>query len=98
MGKITSVKALNGEKVEVKLEVTQKEMLWLKGNMEKMHIFSENSLDQTTRLVQRGKRESTKYFLMPKEYRKNILTSNAVKCTMIEGRTKQLFIFAVNKY
>lgn len=98
MGNITSLKSINSEKVEVKLELTQKEMLWLKGNLEKMHIFSENNLDMETRLVQRGKRESTKYFLMPKEFRKNVIISNSVKCTMIESKNKQIFIFAVNKY
>lgn len=98
MGNIVSLKSINNEKVEVKLEVTQKEMLWLKGNLDKMYLFSENNLDMETRLVQRGKRESTKYFLMPKEFRKNILISNSVKCTMIDSKTKQFFIFAVNKY
>lgn len=98
MGKVTSLKSLSDDRVELKLELTQKEMLWLKGNLEKMHVFSENNLDMETRLVQRGKRESTKYFLMPKEFKKNVMASNSVKCTMIESKSKQIFIFAVNKY
>lgn len=98
MGKVTSIKSLNDDRVELKVEITQKEILFLKGNLEKMHIFSEGNLDIETRLVQRGKRESTKYFLMPKEFRKKVTPSNSVKCTQIESKSKQIFIFAVNKY
>lgn len=98
MGKISSVKTINDEKVTMTLELTQKEALWLKGNLDKMHVFSENNLEFETRLVQRGKRESTKYFLMPKEFRKGIIPSNSVKCNKIETTTKNLFIFAVDKF
>ena len=98
MGKILNLKSINDEKVQVTLELSQKEVLWLKGNLEKMHLFSENNLDCETRLVQRGKRESTKYFLMPKEFRKGVVPSNSVMCTKIDTKTKHIFIFAVQKY
>jgi len=97
MGKILEIKSINEEKTNVKLELTQKELIWLKGNLEKMHIFSENNLEFITRLVKRGKRESTKYFLMPKEFRKGVMPSDSVKCNLIETRTKYMFLFAVNK-
>lgn len=98
MGKILNLKTISDDKVQVTLELTQNEVLWLKGNLEKMHLFSENNLDCETRLVQRGKRESTKYFLVPKDFRKGIIPSSSVLCTRIDGKTKHLFIFAVNKY
>lgn len=98
MGKILNLKSINDEKVQVTLELTQKEVLWLQGNLDKMHLFSENNLESETRLVQRGKRESTKYILMPKEFRKGVVPSNSVKCTKIETKTKNLFIFAIQKY
>lgn len=98
MGKITNIKTLSNDKFQITLEMNQKEVQWLKGNMEKMHLFSEENLDKTTRLVQRGKRESTKYFLMPKEFRKGTIPSNEVPCSKIETKTKNLFIFAVTKY
>lgn len=98
MGKILKIQNKGSEKVEVTLELSQKEVVWLRGNMTKMHLFSEGNLDFTTRLVQRGKRESTKYFLLPKEFRAGIMISNNIPCTRIETKTKYLYIFAANKY
>ena len=98
MGKILKIQNKGDEKVEVTLELSQKEVVWLQGNMNKMHLFSEGNLNFSTRLVQRGKRESTKYFLLPKEFRSGIMISNSVPCTRIETKTKFLYIFAANKY
>ncbi|MCA9486184.1 hypothetical protein H6501_00325 [Candidatus Woesearchaeota archaeon] len=98
MGKISSIKSVSDEKVMVTLELSQQEAVWLKGNLEKMHLFSENDLDQVTKLVLRGKKDSTRYFLVPKEYRQGILASNNIKCTRVETKTKYLFIFAAHKY
>ncbi len=98
MGNILNIKTMSNDKIHVTLEMNQKEVQWLKGNMEKMHLFSEENLNEITRLVQRGKRESTKYFLMPREFRKGALPSNSIPCTRIETKTKYLFIFCANKY
>ncbi len=98
MGKISSLKTISDDKVVVTLELSSNESVWLKGNLEKMHLFSENNLEYKTRLVQRGKKESTKYFLMPKEFRKGVVPSNSIECNKIETKTKNIFIFAVNKY
>lgn len=98
MGKILNLKTQSNEKINITLELNPQEVLWLKGNLDKMHLFSENNLEEISRLVQRGKRESTKYFLLPKEYRKGVNPSNIVPCTKINTKTAHLFIFAVNKY
>jgi len=98
MGKIINLKSINDEKVELKLELTQNEAKWLSGNLDKMHLFSEYNLTKITRLVQRGKRESTKYFLLPKEYKKLVRPTNLVNCEKIETKTKNIFIFSINKY
>lgn len=98
MGKILTLKTVTDSKVVVTLELTQKEVLWLKGNLDKMHLFSEDNLEYKTRLVQRGKRESTKYLLMPKEMRRGVFPSCEVRCSKIETKTKDLFIFSIQKY
>lgn len=98
MGKIISTKLMNNDKIHVNLELTQDEALWLRGNIDKMHLFSENNLNFETRLIKRGKRESTKYFLMPKELRNKVLPSNKVLCNKIETKTKDIIIFSVPKY
>jgi hypothetical protein len=98
MGKILTLKTQSNEKINITLELSAQEVLWLKGNLEKMHLFSENNLEESTRLVQRGKRESTKYFLLPRNFRKGVMPSNDVPCTKIETKTRHIFIFGVNKY
>ena len=98
MGKISSLKAISEQKVQITLELTQSEALWLKGNMDQMHLFSEKNLENDTKLIQRGKKESTKYFLLPRELRKGVIASNNVKCSRIDTKTKHIFIFSVPKY
>lgn len=97
MGKIAGLKTVNEEKVLVNLELTSKELAWLKGNLNKMHLFSEKNLDHETRLIKRGKRESTKYFLLPRELRDGVTPSAQVTCNRIETKSKHIFIFAVPK-
>lgn len=98
MGKILNLKTINDEKVNVTLELSAKEYEFLRGSLDKMFLFSENNLKYETRLVQRGKKESTKYFLMPREFRKNTIPSNNVKCNMIDTKTRQIFILSLNKF
>lgn len=98
MSKIISVKSVQNQKALLTVEVSEKELLWLKGNIDKIHLFSENNLESISRLVQRGKREATKYFLLPREFRNGILTSNNIRCTQIEKNNKCFFIFEVKKF
>jgi hypothetical protein len=98
MGKILTMKTHEDDKVHLTLELTPSEVLKLQGNLDQMHLFSENSLDCETRLVQRGRRESTKYFLLPKEYRKGILPSTQVRCTRLDTQRTHVFIFSVARF
>ncbi|MEC8220806.1 MAG: hypothetical protein VX028_01935 [Nanoarchaeota archaeon] len=98
MGRILNLKSQSDEKINVTLELTTKEVLWLKGNLDKMHLFSENNLEFESRLVQRGRRESTKYFLLPKEFRKDSLPCSSVPCTRIETKTRYIFLFSIGRF
>jgi len=98
MSKMISIKRISDDKVQATLELTSKEYEWLAGKLEKMHLFSEKNLEYKTRLVQRGKRESTKYILMPKDLRDGVIPTNDVSCNRIETKTKNIFVFAMNKY
>ena len=97
MGKILQLKNKNAENVEVTLELSQREIEKLSGNMNKIHLFSEENLNIKTKVVQRGRRESTKYFLMPKEFRKDIRAAGITECSKIETKNRNLYIFAVDK-
>lgn len=98
MSKILEIKTINDEKNKVTFDMNIKELTWLEGRMDKMHIFSEDNLKYKARLVKRGKRESTKYFLLPKEFRKTVMPSDNVSSTVIETKTSAIYIFKVNKY
>ncbi len=97
MSKIKKITTLTSEKVNIALEMHSSEFLRLNGNLSNIHIFSENTLSYPTKLVQRGKKESTKYFLLPRELRKDILPDNDVRCNKIETENKNLFIFELDK-
>ena len=68
-----------------------------KGNIKNIHIFSEDAAEIKTNLSQRGTNEATKYFLIPKELRENLIFSEEVKCQKIETDTRTIFIFVVEK-
>lgn len=97
MGHIAAVKTMKNGKVVVTLELNEKELVWLQGNMHDMHLFSEANLTYNSKLVQRGKRESSKYFLMPKELRKDLVTNSEVNCNKIETKSKTIYLFSVDK-
>jgi len=98
MGKILKLLNKSNDKVELTLELSQKEVIFLRGNLDKMHLFSEDNLNVDSRLVNRGKDESTKYFLIPKEFKNEVNSSKEVLCTKIETKTKHLFVYAINKF
>lgn len=97
MARILELKNTNDKKVLANVELSQDEYNFLKGNIENIHVFSENNLIKLSRLVQRGKKESTKYFLLPKILREDIIPTNNVKCNKIETSKKKLFIFEIEK-
>jgi len=98
MSKIIEIKSLGEDKNRVVLELNSDELGYIEGKMEKMHLFSENNLKFKARLVKRGKRDSTKYFLLPKEFRKLAIPSENVFSSVIETQTNVIYIFQVSKY
>ncbi len=97
MSKIIETKFINKDKIEIKLELDYEQFQALKGCMENVHIFSEDNLDYHSRLVQRGKKESTMYFLLPKEKRKEVFPTANVDSTIIENDFEFIYIFKVLK-
>ena len=98
MATIESVKTKGSDAISVHLCLSKEEYHWLEGNLERMKLFSEFNLVYETRLVQRGKRESSKYFLMPKDLRKNLVINSKVVCNKMDGKHKDYYIFAVEKF
>lgn len=97
MANLKEIKTINSDFANLSLELTKEEFLWLKGNLNQLHLFSEDNLTQQTRLIKRGKMESTNYFLLPKELRDGVQASKEVKCSKIETKDKNIIIFCVPK-
>ena len=97
MGEIISQKVRDDGKVVVEVCLDYEEALQLKGHMDKVHIFSEHISDIDTNMSQRGKNEATKYFLIPKQLRKELKFTENITCQKIEGDSRVFFIYSADK-
>jgi hypothetical protein len=98
MGTILGTKMKEDGKVIFEVCVDYEEAVQLKGFMDNVHIFSENIAEMKTNISQRGKNEATKYFLIPRELRKNLDFNSEIKCQKIDLKTKTIFIYIADKY
>jgi hypothetical protein len=99
MGSIISSKVQEGGKIIFEVSVEEAEALQLRGNISDIHIFSENVVEHDATLSQRGKNEATKYFLVPKQLRKELSFRNKqVRCQKIDTKTKTIFVYVIERY
>ena len=97
MGSILSSRVKDDGKIVFEVCIDQEEALQLKGHLESIHLFSEKTADKKTNMVQRGKNESTKYFLIPREMRTNLGYRGISKCQKIDTKSKVIFIYIMDK-
>lgn len=97
MGSILSSRVREDGKVIFEVCTDYNEALQMHGNLENIHIFSENVAAIKTNMSQRGKNDSTKYFLIPKELRRNLRFRDTTKCQKIETDSKIIFIYTIDK-
>lgn len=97
MGSIISSKTTKDGNIIFEVKMDYEEALQLKGHVKNVHLFTENVADTRTNLSGRGKNEATKYFLIPKELRKNIKLTDKVRCQKLETDSKIFFIYVVDK-
>ena len=97
MGAILSSRVKDDGKIIFEVSLDYEEATQLRGYMSNVHIFSENAADIETNISQRGKNEATKYFLIPKELRKNMKFTAKTTCQKIESKTTTIFIYVVDK-
>lgn len=98
MGNILSTKRLENGKVSYEVCLDYDEMIKLKGHMEGIYLFSDNISDIKTKIAGRGKNKTTKYFLIPKQFRKDLIVNGDIYCQKIETKTKIAFIYTIDKY
>ena len=97
MGTVLGTKTIEGDKILFEVEVDYDESLQLNGHTHHIHVFSEDAAEIKTHISQRGTNEATKYFLIPKELRKDMKFKENVKCQKIDLGNKTLFVFVVDK-
>ncbi|MFC1691809.1 hypothetical protein ACFL0W_06545, partial [Nanoarchaeota archaeon] len=73
------------------------EAVRLQGHLEDVHLFSERIANVKANLSQRGRNEATKYFLVPRELRKDLKFNGEVKCQRIDANGKVIFVYVVDK-
>lgn len=97
MGKILSATLTKEDKVFLRIALSYEESLNLKGHTQNIVVFSDHNAEIETNLSKRGAREATKYFLIPKQLRKDLNYEGLVKCQRIDSEKSTLFIFKVEK-
>lgn len=97
MGTILSTRMTKDDTVIFEIEMDYNDSLKLKGHVKNVHVFSEDAAEIRTNLSQRGTNEATKYFLIPKELRKDLDFNKNVKCQKIETKTRKIFVFVTDK-
>ena len=82
--------------VVIELLLHQDEFRRLRGEMDEVHIFSEQNANVPSKVSLRGRNDATKYFLIPRALRKRLAPQGAVSCQRIEHQGKSLFIYVVD--
>lgn len=97
MAKIISSKKHDDGKVTLELSMNYEESMRLKGNMENLHLISEDVADIKSNISFRGKNESTKYFLIPRQLRKDLMVKVDAACQRIDTDSKIVFVYMLEK-
>ena len=97
MGFIVSQSIKANDKIEFRVIVNYAEALLLNGRATNIHIFSEDVPVQQARMVSRGKRGETKYFLVPKMINKNLNSKSEVRCQRMDTDSSTVFFYTIKK-
>ncbi len=96
MGEIIGYKVV-GEKIVYKLCVDEKEALQLKGNINNIRLFTLDKCETESKIVEWGKNNSTKYFLIPKCFRKKTKKRPvSIAYQAIDLESKMIFIYELS--
>ena len=95
MGKILR-QELRENSVVAELLLSKEETKDLGGVMENVTVFTEDRANIAARISLRGKHEATKYFLIPKQLRRNLNVLGSVSCQRFHRHGKDIFVYVVN--
>ena len=95
MGTIISSKK-DKENVIVEILTEYHEFLQLKGHLNNIRLITEEVAEVQTNISQRGKNAATKYFLIPRQFRKGFKFNNAISCQRLDIKDKVIFFYVIN--
>jgi len=96
MGTIISSKK-DGDDVIVEVLTAYNEFLQLKGHLNDVYLITKNVAEVQTNISQRGKNEATKYFLIPRQFRKGFKFNNTTSCQRLDFKDKVMFVYIIDK-
>ncbi len=95
MGTIISTKK-DGNNVILEILADYDEFLQLKGHLNNIRLITEEVAEVQTNISQRGKNAATKYFLIPRQFRKGFKFNNAISCQRLDLKDKVIFFYVIN--
>jgi len=96
MGTIISSKK-DKENVIVEVLTNYDEFLQLRGHLNNIRLITEEVAEVQTNISQRGKNAATKYFLIPRQFRKGFRFDNSTSCQRLDLKNKVIFFYVINK-
>ena len=96
MGLIVSTKRHSQEQVLVELLVNNSEIRQLRGEHNDIYVFSERTTNTPSRVSLRGKNDATKYFLIPKQLRKELVINGKVSCQRLQSDGRTIFVYVID--
>lgn len=87
---------LTGDGVVAEIEMSMEEAKNLQGEMEDIQLFTPQKANTPARTSLRGRNEATKYFLIPKQLRKDLNTMGSVSCQRIQHHDRDIFVYVVH--
>jgi hypothetical protein len=88
---------LDADGVRAELFLTREEARELAGEMEDVLLIPQTRVRTPSRVSLRGKREATKYFLIPRTLRRSLNLFGSVSCQRIQRPGHDVFIYLVEK-
>ena len=72
-------------------------MTALRGHYDDIHIITEKTATEISKIASRGNGAATKYLLIPKNIRCDISENNKVFCNKIETDDKLIYVYTIDK-
>jgi len=98
MGEIISSKILSNSTILCKMLLEKEEALALKNTLHNIHLFSPFLCESEAKIIERGRKKSTKYFEIPFSLRfRKKKSHETISYQKLENHSKVFYIYVVNK-